>query len=447
MRSGGLRAVAALSLLILGSGLLGASADDAARRARPTREQVAWQDAELEMFLCLDPCTWQDIEYDNHSTPLDQINPEKLDTDQWARVARSMGARLILFVAKHTGGFCWWQTETSTYGVKETPWRGGKGDVMKDLSESCRKAGLKLGTYLSPRDDKFGAKGGGKCATPEAQEAYNKVYRQQLTELLTRYGEISEVWYDGGLVIEVGDLLKQHVPKAMIFQGKYATIRWVGNEEGYTPYPAWNAVSEKARLRGSTAVDGDPNGETWLPIEVDTVNVSPHFWFWNKKPVRKLRGLEELMDCYYRSVGYGAVLLLNQTPDTSGLIPDADAQRAAEFGAEIQRRFGQSLAETQGKGETVELTLPKPMTIDHAITMEDIRDGERVLEYVIEGQVKGKWKALVRGTAIGHKKIDRIDPVKVDAVRLRCLKCAASPLIRKLAVYETARGPAFSGDR
>lgn len=406
--------------------------------AKPTPEQAVWQDGELEMFLCLDPCTWQDREYDNHSTPLDRINPEKLDTDQWARVARSMGAKLILFVAKHTGGFCWWQTETSAYGVKETPWRGGKGDVMKDLSESCRKAGLKLGVYLSPRDDKFGARGGGKCATPKAQKVYNKVYRQQLTELLTRYGEISEVWYDGGLVIEVGDLLKRHVPKAMILQGKYATIRWVGNEEGYTTYPAWNAVSEEARLRGSTVADGDPNGETWLPIEVDTVNVSPHFWFWNKKPVRQLRGLDELMDCYYRSVGYGAVLLLNQTPDTSGLIPDADAQRAAEFGAEIQRRFGQSLAETLGKGETVELKLPKPMTIDHAITMEDIREGERVREYVIEGMADGAWKELCRGAAIGHKKIDRFAPVEVLRVRLRCTQSAAEPLVRKLAVYNAS---------
>ena len=154
--------------------------------------------------------------------------------------------------------------------------------------------------------------------------------------------------------------------------------------------------------------------------------------------MRKLRSLDELMDCYYRSVGYGAVLLLNQTPDTSGLIPEADARRAAEFGAEIQRRFGQSLAETPGKGETVELTLPKPMFIDHAITMEDIREGERVREYVIEGMAGGVWKELCCGAAVGHKKIDRFAPVEVSSVRLRCTQSAAEPLIRKLAVYNAS---------
>ncbi len=423
-------------LWILIAGVLCAGAGETVDRlATPTPEQAAWQDMELEMFLCLDPCTWQNREYDDHSTPLPKINPERLDTDQWARVAASMGAKQILFVAKHTGGFCWWQTETSAYGVKETPWRGGKGDVLSDLSASCRKAGLKLGVYLSPKDDHHGADTGGRCKTPEAQAKYDAIYRQQLTELLTRYGEISEVWYDGGLMIEVGDLLKQHAPRAMIFQGKHATIRWVGNEEGFAPYPAWNAVDETARVRGATAADSTPDGNAWLPIEVDTVNVSPHYWFWNQHPDRKLRPLEELMDCYYRSVGHGAVLLLNQSPDTSGLIPEADARQAAAFGAEIQRRFGKSLAETAGPGPVLELTLPQAARIGQVVTMEDLRGGERVRAYVIEGWVAGEWKALCQGSAIGHKKIDRIEPMDVSRVRLRCLQAVGEPQIRRLAVY------------
>ena len=218
--------------------------------AKPTPGQVEWQDMDVEMFLCFDPCTWQNREYDDHSTPLDKINPDKLDTDQWARVAVSMGAKQILFVAKHTGGFCWWQTDTTDYGVKETPWRGGRGDVMQVLSESCRKNGLKLGVYLSPQDDHYGAKTSGRCDTPEKQTVYDKIYRQQLTELLTRYGTISEVWNDGGLVVPAEDILKEHAKDAMIFQGKSATLRWVGNEDGYAPYPAWNAVSREAWQRG-----------------------------------------------------------------------------------------------------------------------------------------------------------------------------------------------------
>ena len=178
-----------------------------------------------------------------------------------------------------------------------------------------------------------------------------------------------------------------------------------------------------------------PDGNAWLPIEVDTVNVSPHYWFWNQHPDRKLRPLEELMDCYYRSVGHGAVLLLNQSPDTSGLIPEADARQAAAFGAEIQRRFGKSLAETAGPGPVLELTLPQAARIGQVVTMEDLRGGERVRAYVIEGWVAGEWKALCQGSAIGHKKIDRIEPMDVSRVRLRCLQAVGEPQIRRLAVY------------
>ncbi|MCC6444642.1 MAG: alpha-L-fucosidase [Armatimonadetes bacterium] len=391
---------------------------------------------ELEMFLCLDPCTWQNTEYDNHTIPLSAINPDKLDTDQWARVAKSFGAKQILFVAKHTGGFCWWQTQTSDYGVRQLPWRGGKGDVVADLAASCRKYRLKLALYLSPCDDVHGAAVGGRCKTTAAQEAYNRVYRQQLTELLSRYGPVGEVWFDGICVIEVGDILKRHAPKAMIFQGPHATIRWAGSEEGYIPYPAWNAVPETdARTGTATAQHGSLEGAVWLPLEVNTVNVRPHCWFWKSAPERRLKSLDELMDCYHRSVGHGGVFLLNQTPDTTGLIPAEDARQAAEFGKELRRRFGRAVASTRGRGDVVELALPHPARIDHIITMEDIRQGERVRDYVLEGLAGGEWRPLCRGTAIGHKKIDRFPAVEVSRVRFRCLRSAAPPLIRKLAAY------------
>jgi alpha-L-fucosidase len=407
--------------------------------ARPTPEQVVWQDMEIGMFIHFAPNTWQDEEYDKRTTPLDRINPARLDTDQWVRVAESMGAGYIVFVAKHVGGFCMWRTDTSPYGIKATPWRGGKGDVLGDLSASCKKRGIKLGVYLSPRDDTLGADTGGKCPNTEAQEKYNKVYREQLTEVLSRYGRLFEVWFDGGQVIEVGDILKKHAPKAMIFQGKYATIRWVGNEDGWTPYPAWNAVSDPVAIAGGgTAQHGDPNGSRWLPLECDARIRDT--WFWNTKNADKLKTVEQLMDMYYRSVGHGAVLLLNHTPDMTGLIPETDAKRAAEFGAEIKRRFGKPQAETKGEGTVVELPLSAPTTIDHVITMEDIAQGERVREYVIEGKVSDDWKEVCKGTAIGHKKIDRIKPVEVSAVRLRITTSAAMPLIRKLAVYNAGAG-------
>jgi alpha-L-fucosidase len=424
-------------VVVLGGVMSAAGAEEALRLATPTPEQAAWQDTELGVFIHFAPNTWQDQEYDDRSTPLDQINPTKLNTDEWVAVAESMGARYIVFVAKHVGGFCMWQTDTTDYSIKNTPWRDGKGDVLADLSASCKERGMKLGVYLSPRDDHLGANTGGRCETEEAQERYNRIYRQQLTEVLSRYGEMFEVWFDGSNIIEVGDILEKYAPKAVIFQGKYATIRWVGNESGFAPYPAWNAVSEEARLRGATAADGDPTGDAWLPNECDAR--IRRDWFWNSTNADTLKSVDKLMDMYYRSVGHGAVLLLNQTPDTTGRIPEADAKRAAEFGAEIKRRFGTPLAKTAGEGRKLELTLEGPATIDHVVVMEDILHGERVREYVVEGHVDGRWRELCRGTAVGHKKIDRIDAVTVNRIRLRITEAAAPPLIRTLAVYNANR--------
>ncbi|MCL5019151.1 MAG: alpha-L-fucosidase [Patescibacteria group bacterium] len=404
--------------------------------AKPTPEQAAYQDMELGMFIHFAPNTWQDKEYDDLSTPLSKINPEKLNTDQWVQAAESMGAKYIVFVAKHVGGFCWWQTSTTDYSVKNTPWRGGKGDVMSDLSESCRRRGIKLGVYLSPADRKHGAEVGGKCNSIEEQDTYNEIYRQQLAELLGGYGEIFEVWFDGSNIIEVGDILTRYAPHAMIFQGPRATIRWVGNEDGFAPYPAWNALSRANAQSGvATSEHGNPDGAAWMPNECDA-RIRAN-WFWNTKNISTLKTVEQLMEMYYLSVGHGAVLLLNNTPDTTGLIPEADMKRSAEFGAEIKRRLGKSIAETKGKGEMVELTLDAPAQIDHIITMEDITRGERVREYVIEGYIAGEWQEVCNGTAIGHKKIDRINPVTTIKVRLKIIRSTDTPVLKKFAVYGT----------
>lgn len=402
--------------------------------ARPTPEQVAWHDLELEMFIHFAPSTWQDTQHDNLSTPLSAINPQQLDTEQWADVAVTMGAKQIVFVAKHVGGFCWWQTDTTDYSVKSTPWRGGRGDVMKDLAESCRKRALKLGVYLSPADGKHNVGVGGHAKLPAEQEAYNRMHRQQLTELLSRYGEISEVWFDGSNTVPVADILQKYAPHAMIFQGPQATICWIGNEEGVARYPTWNALpSAKARSGVATGFDCDPDGDAWLPNECDARIRAD--WFWSTKNAATLKSVEQLLQMYYRSVGHGAVLLLNHTPDTTGRIPQADAQRAAEFGAEIQRRFGKCLAETSGRGNLLELDLGKPTRLDHVITAEDLVAGERVREYVVEGFADGAWRQLCEGTAIGHKKIDRFAPVEVSRLRLRVTRAAAEPQIRRLAAF------------
>jgi len=410
-------------------------------RAIPSPQQRSWQDLSLGMFIHFAPNTWQDQEYDDLSMPLSAINPNKLDTDQWVDTAVKMGAKYIVFVAKHGGGFCMWQTGTTEYSIRNTPWRGGKGDVMADLAASCRKRGIKLGIYLSPQDRKQDAGTGGRCKTAEEQQAYNALYRRQLTELLTRYGPIAEIWFDGSQVVPVGDILQKYAPDALIFQGPHATIRWVGNELGFAPYPAWNAVSARDAKTGiATAIHGDPDGETWLPNEVDVSLRRPN-WFWSTTNQTHIMTLDELMEIYYRSVGRGANLLLNLTPDRSGLIPAADVARVREFGDEVRRRFGHSIAETRGAGNMVELKLKQPTQVDHVILQEDISQGERVREYVLEALTKGKWVSLGGGTAIGQMRIQPFEPRTIEALRLTCTRAVAAPVIPRLSVFATNSAP------
>lgn len=419
----------------------GSSAETESQLAVPTPDQTAWQDLEVGMFVHFAPNTWQDREGDDLSTPLSAINPAQLDTDQWVECASGMGARYIVFVAKHIGGFCMWQTATTTYGIRNTPWRNGKGDVLADLSQSCRRRGLKLGVYLSPRDEKFGAGTGGRCPTPEIQAAYNALYRRQLTEVLTRYGEMVEIWFDGSLVTPVGDILKELAPNAMIFQGPSATIRWVGNEDGFAPYPVWNAVSKSDALSGvATAMHSDPNGSVWLPVEAD-VSIRRPNWFWNTHNERNLLTLDQLIEIYYRSVGHGTQLLVNIPADRHGLLPDADTARAREFGDEIRRRFGKSMAETHGVGESLVLALPRPTSINHVILQEDCRGGQRVRSYTLEGRDRLGWQTLGTGTAIGHKIVHPITPTVVDAMRLAISNSVGEAAIRRFAAFSTGSTP------
>lgn len=436
-----LATMAAASVLAQPRGATGSAIGFARRkRAVPTPAQAAWQDLEIGMFVHLAPNTWTDKEYDDLSLSPEDVVTD-IDAEQWADVAVSLGARYVVLVAKHAGGYCLWQTETTDYSIKNSPWKGGRGDAMADLSRACKARGLGLGVYLSPRDDKHGAGVSGRCKTPEAQAAYDTLYRQQLTEVLGRYGPIVELWLDGNSVVPTGDIVARLQPGAMVFQGPQATIRWVGNEDGFAPYPCWNTLTmEDAEGGSATALQGDPDGEVWIPVESD-VSVRRPNWFWSTTDEKNLLSLEEMIEIYYRSVGHGTQLLLNFPPDRSGRIPAADAARAKEFGDLIRRRFGTPVAEVSGHGKKLTVELGVERRVDHVVLQEDIAQGERVRSYEIEARIDDTWRVIGAGSAIGHKHIQPIGGVVADALRLHVRHSDGKPQLRRVAVYDVGAEP------
>ena len=418
---------------------------------RPTATQLEWQDCELGMFYHFDIPVyqpgWDWRSWKGLPTP-DVYRPEALDTDQWLEAAVALGAKYAVFVAKHCSGFLQWQSELYPYGVRQSPWRDGRGDVVADFVESCHKVGIKPGLYASVTANAYlevdnpGLVNRGRGGDATAQDRYRAICEQMLEELWGRYGPLFEVWFDGGALPPSGGgpdlvpILQRLQPDAAVFQGPAATIRWIGNERGLAPYPCWATVTESS---DGDEVDyngsGDPNGRRWLPGECD-VPVRNHEWFWTPDDEGKLYGLEELVDMYYQSVGHNCNLLLNANPGPDGLVPEADFQRYVELGREIRRCFGAPLASTSGTGSVVQLDLPEPSRVDHVSIREDIAAGERIRAYTVEGHVGAdRWTPLCHGESVGHRHIQRLDPVEVAALRLCVTESVAEPQIRDLSVY------------
>lgn len=412
----------------------------------PSPAQVRWHSYERIMFVHFSANTWQihrglDNEWDDHSISLNRIDPKQLNTDQWCEVASSWGAKMIIFVAKHVGGFCFWQTTTTDYGIRNTPWKGGKGDVLAELSRSCKKYGLDLGIYIYPGDPAWGAGPGSGGITKDTakQAGYTKVFRQQMTEVLSRYGTIREVWFDGSCRIDVADILQRYAPDAVIFQGPQASLRWVGNEDGFAPFSNWYTLNTKDLRSGvATSAQSDPFGDAYAPAEIDVplLKNKGHKWFWAPNTDHLILTTDQLMDLYYKSVGRGSVLLLNSTPDTTGVIPASHAAAYRAFGAEIRRRFDHPLASTRGAGRQLEISFPSPKDVDHVVLQEDVARGQRVLAFVIEGlDAQGQWHALYAGTSIGAKRICWFPGATVEKVRVTFTNVKAEPQIASFALF------------
>jgi len=405
------------------------------RGAVPSERQLGWQEMEMGMFCHFGMNTFCDQEWGEGNDSPEKFNPSALDARQWARTAREAGMKYFVLTAKHHDGFCLWPTATTDYSVASSPWKNGQGDVVRECADACREEGIGFGLYLSPWDRHE------PCYEDSA--AYDDFYAVQLEELLTGYGPLVEVWFDGagseGHAYDwerIMAIVRKHQPDAMVFNMGAPTIRWVGNEDGVAPYPCWN-TAEAARLSMFTTASADwlPSTPKWVPAECD-VPIRKEQWFWHPDSEDRLHSLEHLMDIYYRSVGHGCTLLLNIAPDDRGLLPDADVERALEFGAEVRRRFGSPLAETSGSGEEIVLALGAAAEIDHLAILEEIRHGERIREYVAEAlQEDGQWTEISRGSAVGHKKIDAFPPVKATAVRLRVISGEGEARIRSMSAY------------
>ncbi len=384
------------------------------KTALPTAAQMKWQDMEMGMFCHFGLNTFNDREWGG--TGQDEpttFNPTELDARQWARTAKEAGLKYLILTAKHHDGFCLWQTKTTTYSLVSSPWKEGKGDVVMECAKACEEEAIKLGIYLSPWD-KHEA-----CYMDE--EAYNDFYVAQLTELLTGYGQLVEIWLDGGAGSEgrnydwkrIMATIKHYQPEAMIFNLGEPTIRWAGNEDGVAPpYPTWNTTDE--RQVSMFTDDTEVAERRWLPAECD-VPIRRYNWFWHENDEINLLTKNDLLDIYYRSVGHGANLLINIGPDRRGLLPKVDCKRLIDFGDEVGRRFDKALASTTGEGYEFTLHFDEPTPpFNHLVIQENLSHGELVHEYEIDIETyeshgfnhkyDNVWYTIGKGSAIGHKK-------------------------------------------
>ncbi len=424
----------------------------------PSMAQLRWANAEIGVLIHFDMPVFEpsyDFRKDwNYHPDLSIFNPGALDTDQWIRSAKAAGATYAILVAKHCSGFSLWPTKAHDYNISNTPWKKGKGDIVKDFIASCRKYGLRPGIYASTTANgylKVDNPGKVVSGNQEEQKKYNRIVRTQLLELWSEYGALFEVWFDGGVLppekggFDVLGLLKKYQPDAIAFQGPFGyanNIRWVGNEEGVAPYPCWSradSVTSSSGVIEIKGLNGNPNGLFWCPGESDfPLRENSSFqggWFWHKDQDDALRKTDELLDRYCKSVGRNTNMLLGIVVDDRGLVPDADVKRLSEFGDLIRKKFSQPLGSTSGTGNEFNLMFNTPVTPGYIVIMEDISKGERIREYRLSGLAGNKWIPLGKGTNVGHKRIIPADGKLLSGIRLEILKSDGIPVLRSLTCY------------
>ena len=423
-------------------------------RPVPSAAQLAWQRDERALFLHFGVNTFTDREWGDGTEDPRIFAPTHLDARQWARTARAAGFRALILTAKHHDGFCLWQTRTTDHSVARSPWRGGRGDVVRELVDACRAEGLKAGVYLSPWDRHEPSYGD--------SPRYNDFYCAQLTELLTRYGPIHEVWFDGANGEgpngrrqqydwpRIWGVVRQHQPRAVIFSDAGPDIRWIGNERGVASDTNWSPVDPKAvpypGATGDAVLEmlqhGDPNGTIWRPGETD-VSIRPG-WFYHPAEDARVKTPEELLDIYFSSVGRNSKLLLNVPPTRDGLLHGNDIASLTGLQRRLTALFATDLAARRPvrwraagpRSASLEIDLGSLTPISIADLREDIRHGQYVARYTLEGRADGDWQPLANGTTIGYRRLHRFAATPVRRVRLRVEDALEAPQAVRVGLYK-----------
>ncbi|MCK9205923.1 MAG: alpha-L-fucosidase [Salinivirgaceae bacterium] len=447
----------------------------------PSENQIRWQEMEYYAFVhfSLNTYTDQSWGYGNEDAKL--FNPEKADCRQWARICKESGMKGVIITAKHHCGFCLWPSEYTEYSVKNAPWKDGKGDMVREIADACKEYDLKLGIYLSPWDRNHPDYGKPKYIT---------YFRNQLTELLTNYGEIFEVWFDGA---NGGDgyygganetrkidrttyydwkntyaLIRKLQPNIVIWNdgGDRGDLRWVGTEEGFVGETNWSLLNATGEVEWGMLHFGLETGNAWVPAEVNT-SIRPE-WFYHPAEDNKVKSVPYLMDTYYNSIGRNGTFLLNFPIMPNGLIHPSDEKAALEMAKAVKESLAVNLAEkakaeasnvrgnagkfnaakaidgdkesywaTDDSVATASLILDfdKPTLFNRFMVQEYIRLGQRVKAFTIEAFVDGIWKEIAKGTTIGYKRILRFQAVEATKVRLNISASKSCPVISNIGIY------------
>ena len=430
----------------------------------PKPHQLKWHEAEMGAVFHYDLHVFDGIRYgqgNNRINPIEDyniFNPTALDTDQWIQAAKAAGCKFAILTATHETGFGLWQSDVNPYCLKAVKWRDGEGDIVRDFVNSCRKYGIQPGIYVGIRWNSllgihnFKAEGDNEFAR-NRQAWYKRYCEKMVTELCTRYGDLFMIWFDGGADNPRGDgpnvepIVNKYQPECLFFHNvDRADVRWGGTETGTVSYPCWSTFPYPFSHSNATDTNehyellkhGDKNGKYWLPAMADAPLRGAngrHEWFWEPDDENNICSLDVLMDMYEKSVGRNATLMLGLTPDPTGLLPAGDVNRLKEMGDEIKRRFSTPLAQTSGTKKTQVLKLGKKQSVNYYMIQENIKKGERIRQYKIEAKINGKWETVCQGESVGHKRIEKLNSIETDMLRLTVLESIEQPDIINFSVY------------